>query len=123
MSDAAPSTASASASVSDTKKGGDAATAQWSAWYEERNDDFAEFASFDPSSAAAASAGMGAASASTDGFTRRMSSRQISGMVEGEKAADDRWAEDWNDEDAEDTFDRIAEKCGLTQHGASVQQN
>ena len=87
----------------------------WSSFYNEANDTFDEFASFDPKSSAQNQSGMGNPSASQEGGGgRTLSSRQISGMLEGDKAADDRWAEDWNDEDTEDVFDKIAEKCGLT---------
>lgn len=103
---------------------------QWSHFYNEAHDTFVEFASFDPKSNTNNNNGstmMGAPSTSVSGAAvadggRTLSSRQISGMLEGDKAADDRWAEDWNDEDQEDVFDKIAEKCGLV--GLSkVQQN
>jgi poly(3-hydroxybutyrate) depolymerase len=81
---------------------------QWSAWYVEAQDTFEDFAAFDPVAKALA----GAAATTPQ---RAMSARQISGVLEGTaKAADGRWEEDWNDEDADDTFDRVAERCGLT---------
>lgn len=85
----------------------------WSSFYNEANDEFQEFASFDPKNAANNNNGMSTDAASGNGG-RTLSSRQISGMLEGDKSADDRWAEDWNDEDTEDVFDKVAEKCGLT---------
>ena len=63
--------------------------------------------------------------------TSTLNSFQLPGLVpiatkqiEGDKAADDRWAEDWNDEDQDDTFDKVAEKCNLAaQSGATVSTN
>lgn len=72
----------------------------WSLWYQEPQDAFADFKSFEPEHAA----GEGGLPSSGGSF-RTLSARQISGQFEDEVAKS--WEEDWEDEDVEDTFDHV----------------
>ncbi|KAK7200054.1 hypothetical protein NESM_000054900 [Novymonas esmeraldas] len=99
----ATSTAAAKPSVlqiNETLLAVPASEAVWSAWYKESEDTFAEFKSFEPAPVAG-----GAGNMSRAGSVRTLSMRQISGQFEEEVAKS--WEEDWEDEDVEDTFDRI----------------
>lgn len=73
----------------------------WSSWYKEGNDTFEDFETFNPPTP---TTGGGSAAASF----HTLSARQMSGQMEEEVAKS--WEEDWEDEDANDTFENIMAK-------------
>ncbi|CCW59641.1 unnamed protein product [Phytomonas sp. EM1] len=72
----------------------------WSAWYNETDDAFNDFKSFQPDIPTGGSFVPG-----SGGSMRTLSARQISGQFEEEVAKS--WEDDWEDEDIDDTFDCI----------------
>lgn len=78
---------------------------QWSAWYSEADDNFTEFASFDPN--------FGAAPALASSSLRTLSARQMSGQFEDD--VEKSWENDWEDEDLDDTFDAVMAKVAKAQ--------
>ncbi|CCW67377.1 unnamed protein product [Phytomonas sp. Hart1] len=72
----------------------------WSSWYNEADDAFNDFKSFEPEIPTG-----GLAVPGSGGSMRTLSARQISGQFEEEVAKS--WEDDWEDEDMDDTFDCI----------------
>lgn len=70
----------------------------WSAPYKEDQDAFDDFADFVPAAEPSGTP------------TRQLSQRQLSGQFEDGSRTSKVWEEDWDDEDADDTFDRTMER-------------
>lgn len=100
--------------------------APWSAAYKEDDDNFADFAEYDSGNGAsgnglnlvrgASSSNIGFAvqSSSTGIGERQPSQRQLTGQFEVEGGDDAKlWEADWDDEDADDTFERCMERIQM----------
>lgn len=78
----------------------------WSAWYKEQADTFEDFATFDPKVAAG------------NQSQRQLSARQLSGQFEDDVARS--WEEDWEDEDPDDSYDRVMGLVGRFEAASSA---